>query len=203
MSKTKRGWLVFAAAVALGVSGLSRAGDGGDGGDSGDNGMNPMYGDSYANLEGQGHNVGTPRMAPEGAYAAHEMDGQTTPLVDKMRQTQSTMAEQARHNWNAMVERTRAMTDRMRTSMNMPRSTTSTTSTTGTTSSTATGSSSIGTAGSSVTSDSTGAPTATTGTGTSTTIDSTSQPTTSSGVRIAPVNPKGQAPTVVAPASGG
>jgi hypothetical protein len=202
MSKTKRGWLLVAAALALGASGLSRAGDGGAGGDSGDNGMNPMYGDSYATLEGQGHNAGTPRMAPQGAYAAHEMDGQMTPLVDQMRQTQSRMAEQARHNWNAMVERTRAMTDRMRTSMNTPRSTTSTTSTTGTTSSTATGSSSIGATGSTGTANSTGAPTATIGTGTST-IDSTSQPTTSSGVRIAPVNPKGQAPTVVAPASGG
>src|SRR3954469_13048474 len=76
MSKTKRGWLVVAAALALGASGLSRAGDGGAGGDSGDNGMNPMYGDSYATLEGQGHNAGSPRMAPQGAYAAHEMDGQ-------------------------------------------------------------------------------------------------------------------------------
>src|SRR5206468_12963287 len=98
MSKSKRGWLAVAAALAVGATGVAWADDGG-----GDNGMNPMYGDSYAALEGQGHNVGTPQAAPGGAYAAHEMDNQaTTPLIDRMRQTQATMAEQARRNWNGM-----------------------------------------------------------------------------------------------------
>jgi len=181
MSNMKRGWLIVAAALAIGASGLSRAGDGGAGGDSGDNGMNPMYGDSYATLEGQGHNAGTSHMAPEGAYAAHEMDGRTTPIIDQMRQTQARMAEQARHNWDAMVERTRTMTDRVRTSMNMPATSASTTSSTGTSS---TGTTSTGITG-------------------TTTIDSTPQPTTSSGARIAPANPRGQAPTVVAPTGAG
>jgi hypothetical protein len=60
MSKTKRGWLAVAAVLAVGMSGIVRADD------SGDNGMNPLYGDSYAKLQGQGHNAGTPLMAPEG-----------------------------------------------------------------------------------------------------------------------------------------
>src|SRR6266576_490071 len=148
MLKINRGWLVVAAAaLAVGTSSVVRAGDGGDGGDSGDNGMNPMYGDSYAVLEGQGHNAGAPRIAPEGAYAAHQMDGQTTSLMDQMHQTQA-----------AIAERTHAATERMRSALNpTPRAATS-----------------------------------------SSTID-TSQPTTDSGYRIAPVNPKGQAPTVVGP----
>src|SRR5436305_5249130 len=107
MLNMNRGWLVVAAAaLAVGTSGVVRAGDGGDGGDSGDNGMNPMYGDSYAVLEGQGHNAGITRIAPEGAFAAHEMDGQKTPLMDQMRQTQSTIAA-----------RTRAAADRMRAAL--------------------------------------------------------------------------------------
>jgi hypothetical protein len=137
MSKMNRGWLVVAA-LAVGASGVARADDGGD------NGMNPMYGDSYANLQGNGHNVGTQGIAPEGAYAAHEMDGQTTTLMDQMHQTQAKMMEQAR-----AVSATP----------------------TGTTSATP-------------------AP--------SSTVD-TSQPTTDSGYKIAPVNPKGQAPTIVGP----
>ncbi|HEY3180619.1 MAG TPA: hypothetical protein VGL25_17265 [Casimicrobiaceae bacterium] len=107
MSRIDRGFLIFAAALAVGASSAVRAGDGGDGGDSGDNGMNPMYGDSYAVLEGQGHNAGTSRIAPVGAYAAHEMDGQTTPLMEQMRQTQA-----------AIAERTRAATERMRSALN-------------------------------------------------------------------------------------
>ena len=98
MSKSKRGWLAVAAALAVGASGVAWADDGGD------NGMNPMYGDSYATLEGQGHNAGTPRMQPQGAFAAHEMDNQaTTPLVDRMRQTQATMAAKMCANSCAMV----------------------------------------------------------------------------------------------------
>ena len=102
MLKINRGWLVVAAALAVGASGVARADDGGD------NGMNPMYGDSYAALEGNGHNVGTQRVAPEGAYAAHEMDGQTTPLMDQMRQTQA-----------AIAARTHAAAERMRTALNV------------------------------------------------------------------------------------
>src|SRR5689334_22646771 len=105
MSKTKRVWLAVAAALAVGASGIAWADDGGD------NGMNPMYGDSYATLEGQGHNAGTPRMAPQGAFAAHEMDGQTTSVMDQMHQSQQRIAEQTRHNWDAMVQKTHQMTD--------------------------------------------------------------------------------------------
>jgi len=149
MSNTKRGWLVVAAALAIGASGIARADDGGD------NGMNPRYGDSYASLQGQGRNAGTPQMAPQGAFAAHEMDGQTTtPMVDQMRQTQQRMAEQSRRNWDAMVEKTHAMTDKMRTSMNTQ------------------------------------------------TSDGTTPAASGSGVRIAPVNPKSQAPTIVGPSKG-
>ena len=104
-------------------------------------------------------------MAPQGAFAAHEMDGQaTTPLIDQMR-----------HNWDAMVEKTRAMTDRMRTSMNTQGSATSATNSTA----------------------STPAPGVDTSSGAS-----NSQPSTESGARIAPVNPKGQAPTIVGPTGG-
>ena len=173
MSKTKRGWLAVAAVLAVGMSGIVRADD------SGDNGMNPMYGDSYATLQGQGHNAGTPRMAPEGAFAAHEMDGQTTSLVDQMRETQARMAAQAHHNWDAMVEKTHTMTQNMRTSMN------SQSSTTGTATTTAPSTTSNLTESTSAASDTT--PPAT---------------TTGSGYRIAPVNPKGQAPTVVGPSGG-
>src|SRR5205814_7394424 len=118
MLNMNRGWLVVAAAaLAVGTSGVVRAGDGGDGGDSGDNGMNPMYGDSYAVLEGQGHNAGTSQMAPEGAYAAHEMDGKTTPVMEQMRQARARMMDQA----NATAQR-------MRAAMNLPTSSTSSTS---------------------------------------------------------------------------
>src|SRR6266536_354768 len=179
MLKINRSWLVVAAAaLAVGTSSVVRAGDGGDGGDSGDNGMNPMYGDSYAAVEGQGHNVGAAQVAPGGAYAAHEMDGKTTPLTDQMHQTQGKMAEQARHNWDAMVERSRAMTDRMRTALNP-------------TSSAAASTPSSSSAISSTSSTSTTSTTP----GASSSVD-VSQPTTDSGYRIAPVNPKGQAPTV-------
>src|SRR5437870_8435928 len=108
MLKINRGWLVVAAALAVGASGVARADDGGD------NGMNPMYGDSYAALEGNGHNVGTQGTAPEGAYAAHEMDGQTTPLMDQMHRTQS-----------AIADRTHAAAEQVRTSMNLQTSTAS------------------------------------------------------------------------------
>ena len=157
MLKINRGWLVVAAALAVGASGVAHADDGGD------NGMNPMYGDSYAALEGNGHNVGTQRVAPEGAYAAHEMDGQTTPLMDQMRQTQA-----------AIAARTHAAAERMRTALN-PTSSAASSTTTSSTSVSA--------------SPSTAAPS---------TVD-TSQQTTDSGYRIAPVNPKGQAPTIVGP----
>jgi len=197
MSKMKRGWLVVAAALAVGASGIARADDSGGGGDAGDNGMNPMYGDSYANLEGQGRNAGTPRMAPEGAFAAHEMDGQTTtPLIDRMRQTQATMTETARHNWNAMVEKTHAMTDRMRTSMNTQSSTTGSATATPTATSNLTGSTSAPSAAGPVMAtpaDTTSAPSASA---------TTAPAAAGSGVRIAPVNPKGQAPTIVAPSGG-
>jgi hypothetical protein len=123
MFKSNRGWLAVAAALAVGASGVARADDGGD------NSMNPMYGDSYAAVQGNGHNAGTQGIAPEGAYAAHEMDGQTTtPLLSATPSTRTTSAAPAP----------------------------------------------------------------------SSTID-TSQPTTDSGYRIAPVNPKGQAPTIVGP----
>ena len=171
MLNMNRGWLVVAAAaLAVGTSGVVRAGDGGDGGDSGDNGMNPMYGDSYAVLEGQGHNAGTSRIAPEGAYAAHEMDGQTTPLMDQMRQTQA-----------KMMERTHAAAEKMRAALNP------TSSAAASTTSSSTGVSATPSTG---TTSATPAP--------SSTVD-TSQPTTDSGYKIAPVNPKGQAPTIVGP----
>jgi hypothetical protein len=162
MFEINRGWLVVAAALAVGASSVARADDGGD------NSMNPMYGDSYATLEGNGHNVGTQGIAPEGAYAAHQMDGQTTPLMDQMHQTQA-----------AIAERTRAATERMRAALNpTPSAAASTTS--------------------SSTAISATPSTGTTSVTSSSTID-TSQPTTDSGYRIAPVNPKGQAPTVVGP----
>ena len=214
MSKSKRGWLAVAAALAVGASGVAWADDSG-GGDAGDNGMNPMYGDSYAVLEGQGHNAGTPRMQPEGAFAAHEMDNQaTTPLVDRMRQTQATMTEQARHNWDAMVEKTHAMTNRMRTAMNTQGSTEQTPSTAGTTS-TPSATSTAPKAPASTPS----APKGLTGTTSAPSaagpvvaspppdigepmVNTPSQSATSSGVKIAPVNPRGQGPTISGPTGG-
>ena len=172
MSKTKRGWLAVAAVLAVGMSGMVRAESSG-GGDSGDNGMNPMYGNSYATLEGQGHNAGTPSVAPEGAFAVHETgDPTTTPLIDKMRQTQARMADQARHNWDAMVAKAHAMTQNMRTSLN-------------------TQAAGIGTA--------TVAPGDHAGAGSNS--DATAS-TPGSGIRIAPVNPKGAGPTIVGPSAG-
>ena len=166
MSKMNRGWLIVAAALAVGASSVARADDGGD------NSMNPMYGDSYAALEGNGHNVGTQAIAPEGAYAAHEMDGQSTSVMDQMHRTQA-----------AIAERTHAAAERMRTTLN-PTSSAS--------ASTASSSTAVSATPSSGTTSTMAAP--------SSTVD-TSQPTTDSGYRIAPVNPKGQAPTIVGPGS--
>jgi hypothetical protein len=160
MLKINRGWLVVAAMLAVGASSVARADDGGD------NSMNPMYGDSYATLEGNGHNVGSRGIAPGGAYAAHQMDGQTTSLADQMRQTQS-----------AIAERTHAAAERMRAALN-PNST----------------------AAASTTSSSTEV-SAMSGSGTTSSATDTSQPAVGSGYRIAPVNPKGQAPTIVGPGS--
>lgn len=163
MSKTKRGWLVLAAALAVGASGVACAEDGGD------NGMNPMYGDSYATLQGQGHNAGSSQMEPQGAFAAHETNGRTFSLMDQMHQTQQRMVEQTRHNWDAMVQKTHEMTGKMRTALN----TQPTTATTQTTTSTGTTESTM-----------------------------PAQSSSPSGYRIAPVNPKGQAPTVIGPSGG-
>jgi hypothetical protein len=143
MSKMNRGWLIVAVALAVGASSVARADDGGD------NSMNPMYGDSYAALQGNGHSVGAQGIAPGGAYAAHEMDGQTTPLMDQMHQTQAKMMEQARQTQTVIAERTHAAATSI-----------------------------------------TPAPSSTV---------AASQPTTDGGYRIAPVNPKGQAPTIVGP----
>jgi len=209
MSKSKRGWLAVVTALAVGASGVAWADDSG-----GDNGMNPMYGDSYAALEGQGHNAGAPRMQPQGAFAAHGMDSQAaTPLIDRMRQTQATMAEQARQNWDAMVEKTHAMTSRMRTAMNTQGSTDQTPS-------------AAGTRGSSTTSAAprapASAPSAPTGLTGSTSAPSPAgsvvsspaanigepmvrmptQSATASGYKIAPVNPRGQGPTISGPSGG-
>jgi hypothetical protein len=158
MLKINRGWLVVAAVLAVGASSVARADDGGD------NSMNPMYGDSYATLQGNGHNVGTQGIAPEGAYAAHQIDGQTTSLADQMHQTQA-----------AIAERTHAAAERMRAALN-PNSN----------------------AAASITSSST-AISATQSSGTTSSAADTLQPATDSGYRIAPVNPKGQAPTIVGP----
>ena len=128
--------------------------------------------DSYAVLEGQGHNAGTSRIAPEGAYAAHEMDGQTTPLMDQMRQTQA-----------KMMERTHAAAEKMRTALSPTSSAAAPTPSSST---------SVSATPSTGTTSATPAP--------SSTVD-VSQPTTDSGYKIAPVNPKGQAPTIVGPSS--
>ena len=193
MSKMNRGWLIVAAALAVGASSAIRAGDGGAGGDSGDNGMNPMYGDSYAVLEGQGHNAGITRIAPEGAFAAHEMDGQKTPLMDQMRQTQSTIAA-----------RTRAAADRMRAALSPNTGATSTSSSTPSTSATV---AAPAPASAPKLTGSTSAPSAAGPVVVTPTPDipapaiAPSQPSTDSGYRVAPVNPRGQAPTIVGPSS--
>jgi hypothetical protein len=161
MLKINRGWLAVVATLAVGASSAARADDGGD------NGMNPMYGDSYATLQGNGHNVGTQGIAPEGAYAAHQMDGQTTSLADQMHRTQA-----------AIAERTHAAAERMRAALNPTSNATAST-----------------------TSSSTPA-SATQSSGTTSSAVDTSQPATDSGYRISPVNPKGQAPTIVGPGGG-
>jgi len=97
------------------------------------------------------------------------MDGQATSVMDQMHQSQQRIAEQTRHNWDAMVQKTHQMTDKMRTALNTQPSTASTQTTTAT------------------------------GATESTTTPAQSSP---SGYRIAPVNPKGQAPTIVGPSSG-
>jgi len=211
MSKSKRGCLAMAAALAVGASGVAWADDSG-----GDNGMNPMYGDSYAALEGQGHNAGTPAMQPQGAFAAHEMDNQaTTPLIDRMRQTQAKMAEQARHNWDAMVEKTHAMTDRMRTAMNTQGSTDQKPRAGATSSASSTTPSAAPRAPASAP----GAPTGLTGSTSAPSaagavvssppanigepmVTMPTQSATDSGYKIAPVNPRGQGPTISGPSGG-
>ena len=160
-------WLM-AATVAAGISGAALAD-----GDGGDSSMNPFYGDSWAALEGNGHNLNQPNIGPSGAFVAHEMDGQGSgvPLAEKMRQTQARAA--------AFAERMRQQT--------LAALRPSSASSPSPTSSGATGPSSMN---SGATSPS------------STSPDSTSSTSgTNSGVRIAPVNPKGQAPTIVGPTS--
>ena len=146
MAKNGYRW-ILAAAVAAGMSGAALAD-----GDGGDSSMNPFSGDSWATLEGNGHNLGQPSIGPSGAYAAHEMGGQQSriPLTERMRQAEAKAA---------------AFADRMRqqTLAAMRPSSTS--------SSSSTPSSDSATAG------------------------------TNDAVRIAPVNPKGQAPTIVGPTS--
>jgi hypothetical protein len=77
-----RGWLVVTAALAVSVSVCSQTG--------GDNGMNPCE-DSYAALRAMVTTSGRSKSRRK-AHAAHEMDGQTTPLMDQMRQTQAAIA---------------------------------------------------------------------------------------------------------------
>jgi hypothetical protein len=206
MSKTKRGWLVAAAVLAIGASGIARADDSGGGGDAGDNGMNPMYGGSYATLEGQGHNVGAPRMQSEGAFAAHEMDNQqSTPMIERMKQAQQRMAEQTRHNWDAMVQKTHAMTEKLKMSMN----------TQGTAAAAETAAPSTATRAPTASSAPKGMTGSTSASSAAGTVVSSPAPdmgepmvmkpaesATDSGLRIAPVNPRGQAPTIVGPSGG-
>jgi hypothetical protein len=188
MSKMNRSWLVVAAALAVGASSVARGG--------GDNSMNPMYGDSYAALEGNGHNVGTQGIAPEGAYAAHEMDGQTTSLMDQMHRTQG-----------AIAARTQATADRVRTAMNPN------TDATGSTTSSSTAVSATPSSGTSVTTPPPASSTKLTGSTSSPSAAgpvvatpapdlgeppvSQSQPETE--YRMSPVNPRGQGPTILGP----
>ena len=81
-------WLM-AAALAAGMSSAALAD-----GDAGDSSMNPFYGDSWATLEGNGHNLNQPNIGPSGAFVAHEMDGQGSgvPLAERMRQAQARAA---------------------------------------------------------------------------------------------------------------
>jgi hypothetical protein len=136
---------ILAATVAAGMSGAALAD-----GDGGDSSMSPFNGDSWAALEGHGHNLGRPDVAPSGAFAAHEMDGQrnAVPLGERMRQAEAKAA---------------AFADRMRQQ----------------------------TLAAMHASPSYSSPSNSDG-GTT---------RTDNGVRIAPVNPKGQAPTIIGPTS--
>jgi hypothetical protein len=152
---------MLAALAAAGMSGAALAD-----GDGGDSSMNPIYGESWAPLEGHGHNLGQPDVAPSGAYLAHEMDGQSgIPLAERMRQAQAKAA--------ALAERMRQQT----LAAMHPSST----------------SNSSSSSGSSSTSSASPSP--------ASSPDAATSSTTNSGVRIAPVNPKGQAPTIVGPTS--
>ena len=62
--------------------------------------MSNWNGDSWAALEGQGHNLGQPGLAPTGALVAHEMDD--SPLAERMRKAQE--------NARATAERMRQQT---------------------------------------------------------------------------------------------
>jgi hypothetical protein len=87
MAKNGYRWML-AAVAAAGMSGAALAD-----GDGGDSSMNPFYGESWAPLEGHGHNLGQPDIAPSGAFVAHEMDGQSgTPLAERMRQAEAKAA---------------------------------------------------------------------------------------------------------------
>src|SRR5260370_17269600 len=87
MYKNGYRWML-AASVAAALSGAALAD-----GDGGDSSMNPFNGDSWATLEGNGHNLGQPSIAPSGAFVAHEMDGQSgLPLAEKMRQAEARAA---------------------------------------------------------------------------------------------------------------
>ena len=90
MVKIRYAWMAIAA-VAAGIAGSAYAG--------GDNDMNPMYGDSWAALEGDGHSAGARVPAPTGAFVAHEMDGHTQPLpfADSIARMQARMHDAAQH----------------------------------------------------------------------------------------------------------
>jgi hypothetical protein len=166
MAKNGYGWML-AAMAAAGKSGAVLAD-----GDGGDSSMNPFNGDSWATLEGNGHNLGQPRVAPSGAFVAHEMDGQSgIPLAERMRQSEAKAAAFA----DRMRQQTLAAMHPGSTSNSGPSST----------SNSSPDSSSSPSSPSSMSSSDTATP----GTG------------INSGVRIAPVNPKGQAPTIVGPTS--
>lgn len=147
MLRTPSRWILVAA-LAAGMSGAALAGDGGagDGGDSGDSSMNPIYGDSWAELEGNGHNLGYPTIAPNGAYAAHEMDGLAgLPLSEQ---------------WRRMKLRAAEMSEKMRQESSQMFHSSS---------------------------------------GTPSTGDAQTAPAMYGHYRIAPINPKGQAPTIIGP----
>jgi hypothetical protein len=111
---------MLAALAAAGMSGAALAD-----GDGGDSSMNPIYGESWAPLEGHGHNLGQPDVAPSGAYLAHEMDGQSgIPLAERMRQAEAKAA--------AFAEKVRQQTrDAMHVSPSNPSNSNSSNGTTG------------------------------------------------------------------------